>query len=143
MQQAAQVQPPDQRRVPREVQQVGPAAGLAQAAQPETGEDLADLVGDAEQVLGQRAGSPSKASASVVIPAGHFTLQFFAMTQRSIISAVVPNSKESAPSSAETTTSPPVWCAPEQRSSTASRRPCADSAWCTSATPSPRSARRT
>ena len=81
-------------------------------------------------------GSPSKTSELVVIPAGHLMLQFFAMTQRSIISAVVPNSKLSPPSRAEVTTSPAVWWAPEQRRTTFWRSPLADSAWCTSEMPS-------
>ncbi|MDT4886175.1 hypothetical protein FQZ97_1224920 [compost metagenome] len=73
-------------------------------------------------------GSPSKTSGLVVRPAGHLMLQFFAITHFSIMSAVVPNSKLSPPSSADFTTSLAVWWAPEQRSSTFSRRPLADSA---------------
>lgn len=73
-------------------------------------------------------GSPSNSSGLVVRPAGHLTLQFLAMTHLSIISAVVPNSKLSAPSSADFTTSLAVWCAPEQRSSTFCRNPLAHNA---------------
>ena len=80
-------------------------------------------------------GSPSNTSGLVVRPAGHLMLQFLAITHLSIISAVVPNSKLSPPSRAETTTSLPVWWAPEQRSTTLSRSPLTLSAWCTSATP--------
>ena len=46
---------PTLRRVVHELQQVGPAAGLAQRLRrPSVGEDLADLVGDVEQVLRER-----------------------------------------------------------------------------------------
>lgn len=133
--QGAGVEPAHARRVVQELQQVGPAAGLPQGTQAETGQDLPHVVGDVEQVLRERAGSPSNASAFVVRPAGHFTLQFLAITQPSIMSAVVPNSKLSPPSRALVTTSLPVWCAPEQRSVTFWRRPFATRAWCTSATP--------
>ncbi|SLC48607.1 Uncharacterised protein [Mycobacteroides abscessus subsp. abscessus] len=73
-------------------------------------------------------GSPSNTSALVVSPAGHLMLQFLAITHLSIINAVVPNSKLSAPSSADLTTSLAVWCAPEQRNTTFCRIPLAQSA---------------